>query len=334
MVGQPLTLAPFQRRSSAASTMRPAGARSSLSGARAGKTTLSALLMLVHLVGPQSRPNGRLYSTALSRGQASLLFDLARDVVRQSPDLSAAIVIREAAKELACPERGTVYKALSADAGINLGLSPCFVIHDELGQIVGPRRFSTRHWRARPRRRIDPLSIVISTQAPSDGDLLSMLIDDAKRGGDPQTRLFLWEAGPDLDPFSEKALRAANPGYDYFINRAELQAHGRRRQAPAIGRDRLSQHESESARLTDFAVHCRERMARLCRPVDDDVFAKGPVFLGLDLSARNDLTALAMVARDPAGIWHVRMMFFAPLLGIAERSRRDCAPMTCGRSKD
>ena len=50
------------------------------------------------------------------------------------------------------------------------------------------------------------------------------------------------------------------------------------------------------------------------------------MFLGLDLSARNDLTALAMVARDPSGVWHVRMQFFAPLMGIAERARRDSAP--------
>jgi hypothetical protein len=33
----------------------------------------------------------------------------------------------------------------------------------------------------------DPLTIVISTQAPTDADLLSILIDDAKAGHDPRT---------------------------------------------------------------------------------------------------------------------------------------------------
>jgi hypothetical protein len=34
---------------------------------------------------------------------------------------------------------------------------------------------------------LQPLSIVISTQAPTDADLLSVLIDDALAGHDPHT---------------------------------------------------------------------------------------------------------------------------------------------------
>ncbi len=326
MVGQPLTLAPFQRRIVRGIYDAPCRRAIISFGRKSGKTTLSALLMLVHLVGPQSRQNGRLYSTALSRGQASLLFDLARDVVRQSPDLSAAITVREAAKELACPERGTLYRALSADAGINLGLSPCFIVHDELGQIVGPRSFLYESLESATAAQINPLSIIISTQAPSDTDLLSLLIDDAKRGGDPQTRLFLWEAGPDLDPFSEQALRAANPAWNYFINKAEL----RRMAADA---KRLPSAESDfrnknlNQRVQQTSPFIAESVWRACAgPVDAAAFTRGPVFMGLDLSARNDLTALAMVARDLSGVWHVRMQFFAPLDGIAERARRDSAP--------
>ena len=196
-------------------------------------------------------------------------------------------------------------------------------MHDELGQIVGPRSYLYEALESATAAQIDPLSIVITTQAPSDCDLLSMLIDDAKRDGDPQTRLFLWEAGPDLDPFSEKALRAANPGYDYFINKAELKRM-------AADAKRLPSAESDyrnmnlNQRVSQTSPFIAESVWRAgAGAVDDDVFAKSPTFLGIDLSARNDLTAIAMVARDPAGIWHVRMMFFAPLQGIAERSRRD-----------
>jgi phage terminase large subunit-like protein len=80
-------------------------------------------------------------------------------------------------------------------------------------------------------------------------------------------------------------------------------------------------------RVQQTAPFIAESVWRACAgAVDDAAFARGPVFAGLDLSARNDLTALAMVARDASGIWHARMRFFAPLLGIAERSRRDSAP--------
>ena len=300
MVGQRLTLYPFQRQIIKGIYDEPCR-RAIISFARkSGKTTLSALLMLVHLVGPQSRENGRLFSTALSRGQASLLFDLARDVVRQSPDLSAAIVVREAAKELLCPERGTVYKALSADAGINLGLSPCFCVHDELGQIEGPRGLLYEALESATAAQDDPLSIVISTQAPTDSDLLSMLIDDAKTGADPLTKLFLWEAGPDLDAFSEEALRAANPGYDHFINRAELlRMAADAKRLPSAESDYRNKNLNQ--RVSQISPFIAESVWRSCDgPVNDEVFTTAPVFIGLDLSARHDLTALGAWSREMA----------------------------------
>jgi hypothetical protein len=69
-----------------------------------------------------------------------------------------------------------------------------------------------------------PLSIVISTQAPTDGDLLSILIDDALAGNDPRVVLSLYTADVDLDPFSEKAIKQANPAFGDFLNPVEVRA--------------------------------------------------------------------------------------------------------------
>jgi phage terminase large subunit-like protein len=60
--------------------------------------------------------------------------------------------------------------------------------------------------------------------------------------------------------------------------------------------------------------------------VDEDIFTTRPVYAGLDLSARNDLTALVMVAQDDEGRWHVRPEFWCPEVGVADRARRDRAP--------
>ena len=59
-----------------------------------------------------------------------------------------------------------------------------------------------------------PLSIIISTQAPTDADLLSILIDDALAGHDPHTVVKLYSAPTDLDPFDEETIRLANPAFD------------------------------------------------------------------------------------------------------------------------
>ena len=143
------------------------------------KTALSAFLLLLHLCGFEARPNSQLYSAAQSREQAAILFELAAKMVRMNRDLSAVVTIRDTAKQLLCPQLGTVYRALSAEASTAYGLSPVFVVHDELGQVRGPRSELYEALETASAAQHSPLSIVISTQAPTEADLLSTLIDDA-----------------------------------------------------------------------------------------------------------------------------------------------------------
>jgi len=108
-------------------------------GRKNGKTTFAALLLLVHLCGPKYRYNSQLFSAAQSREQAGLIFNMAAKIVRMSPGLRGSVIVRESSKELRCLELGTKYRALAAEATTAYGLSPCFVIFDELGQIC-PRK--------------------------------------------------------------------------------------------------------------------------------------------------------------------------------------------------
>lgn len=61
-------------------------------------------------------------------------------------------------------------------------------------------------------------------------------------------------------------------------------------------------------------------------PIDPGLFESADCFGGLDLSARNDLTAKILVAKDKDDCWHVKCHFFAPSIGIVERSQRDRVP--------
>ncbi len=183
-------------------------------GRKNAKTVETAMLMLLYLAGHEAKPNSQLFSAARSRDQASVLFRLAAKMVRMSPVLSQVLVIRDSAKEIFCPELGSLYKALSADASTAFGLSPRFVAHDELGQVKGPRDALYDALETATAAQESPLTVIISTQAPTDADLLSVLIDDAKTGADPRTVLRVDTAPSDMDPFTEEALRAANPAFD------------------------------------------------------------------------------------------------------------------------
>ena len=200
----------------------PAG-RSSRAAARTPRRGMRAILLL-HLCGPEARPNAQLFSAAQSRDQAAVLFDLAAKMVRLNPVLSAVVVIRETAKELLLPRLGTIYRALSAEASDRLRPLAGLMVHDELGQVKGPRSALYEAMETATAAQDEPLTVVISTQAPTDADLLSMLIDDALDRADPRVVSGSNTAPVDVDPFSLRRSSPANPAFDIFMNRAEVLA--------------------------------------------------------------------------------------------------------------
>lgn len=284
------------------------------------KTAMASFLLLLHLCGPEAKPNSQLYSAAQSRDQAAILFGLAAKVVRMSPDLGEVVSIKETAKQLVCDEMGTVYKALSADASTSYGLSPVFVIHDELGQVKGPRFELYEALETASAAQESPLSIVISTQAPTDADLLSLLIDDALTGADPANKCELCTASLDLDPFGEEAIRQANPHFDDFMNKSEV-----RRQAEDARRLPSRENAYRNLILNQRVEVRNPFVARAIwmengdQPADLD---GQEVYAGLDLSSVSDLTALVLVT--DAG--DVHPTFWLPDEGLAEKSRNDRVP--------
>lgn len=292
-------------------------------GRKNGKTGLAAFLLLLHLCGPEARPNSQLYSAAQSREQAAVLFGLAAKSVRMSPDLASVVVIRDTAKELLCPEIGTKYRALSADASTAYGLSPVFTVHDELGQVKGPRSELYEALETASSAHDDPLSVIISTQAPTDADLLSVLIEDARKNVDKKVKLALFTADPDADPFDVKTIKQANPAFGDFQNADEVLAM-------AEDARRMPSRENEYRNLI-----LNQRVDRNSPFISKTIWqANGdepgewgdaPVYAGLDLSSTADLTAFVPIAfvEDK---WDAKPTFWLPEEGLAAKSRADRVP--------
>lgn len=316
-VGQPVRLSAFQRSVIKGIYDTPTRRAIISFGRKNAKTTLAAFLLLLHLVGPEARPNSQLYSAAQSRDQAAILFGLAAKVVRMSPDLKEYVGVRDTAKQLYCQELGTLYRALSADASTAYGLSPVFTVHDELGQVKGPRSELYEALETASAAQDQPLSIVISTQAPTDADLLSLLIDDAIGGADPTQKVWLYTAPMELDPFGDEAIRAANPAFDEFMNRDEVRKM-------AQDAKRLPSRESSYRNLVlNQRVESRNpfvsRSVWMENSSEPESLANKRVYAGLDLSSVSDLTALVLVSDDG----DVEPTFWLPGDGLAEKSRRD-----------
>jgi phage terminase large subunit-like protein len=323
-VGKPLKVAPFMRQDIVAIYNNPRATtrRAIISrGRKNAKTVEAALLMLAHLVGPMARPNSGLYSSALSRDQAAITFKRAAQIVRLSPTLSPYVQIVESHKLMACPALGTEYRALSADASTNLGLSPSFVVHDELGQVKGPMSDLYEAIETATQAQENPLSIIISTQAVDNNDLLSILIDDAQTGSDPRTVLRMNTAPDHLDPFTVAAVKAANPAFNIFMNQAEVM--GMLESAKRLpSRQAAFENYILNRRVEAFQPFVSKAVWQLNGKTPVNSFKGLPVYGGLDLSECNDLTALVLQA-PVDGTWHVRPTFWLPGVGLRERSRLD-----------
>lgn len=325
-VGHPLKMADFMKDDFRAIFDNPHGTRRAIisRGRKNAKTVETAMLMLLFLVGPEAKPNSQLFSAARSRDQAAVLFALAAKMVRLSPELSAELTIRDTAKEIECSELGSKYKALSAEASTAFGLSPRFVAHDELGQAKGPNDQLYDALETATAAQEDPLTVVISTQAPTDGDLLSILIDDAAKAADPRTILRINTAPSEMDPFTEDALRAANPAFDLFMNKQEvIDMMEQARRMPS----RQSEFENLvlNRRVDASSPFISRRVWQECAGEVVKSFDGLPIYGGLDLSEVSDLTALVLVA-PVDGAWHVKPTFWLPGQGLADKARQDRVP--------
>lgn len=327
LVGKPLKLEPFQERFIREVYDNPAGTRTGiLSIARKnGKSGLIAALVLVHLVGPEARLNSQIVSGARARKQAAVVFNLAAKMVQLSPELSKIVRVTPSAKVLHGLTMNTTYEALSAEAGTAHGLSPVLAIHDEMGQVRGEFDAFIEAIETAQGAYDDALQLVISTQAPSDADMLSIRIDDAERSKDPTVVSHVYAAPADAELTDPKAWKAANPALGTF--RSEVEIANKAAEAsrmPSVENSFRNLYLNQ--RVNRFTPFISPSVWKSCDgPVDHGVFLRNPVFGGLDLSLTTDLTAMVLAARED-GVWHLLPVFWTPEATLADRSRRDRAP--------
>lgn len=182
-----------------------------------GKSLLGTALALEHaLYGPTG---AQVFSAAGDRAQARIVFGEARQQVINSSTLSRHFKVYRDALEV--PSRGSVYRALSADAMRAHGLAPSLVIADELHGWPSSAS-NTRGdelWEAlvtgsgdRP----ESMVIGITTAGGHTDTLLGRLYEHGRRVAageveDPQFGFWWWEAADDDDPTDPAVWRKANP---------------------------------------------------------------------------------------------------------------------------
>lgn len=267
-----------------------------------GKTGLVAGLVLCHLLGPEAETRGEVYSAAIDRQQAALVFAECEAIIMQVPEFVSRVNVLTTWKKIMVLEgdgQGSLYEALSADARRAHGLSPSLFVYDELAQAKD--RTLLDNLINGLGKRTEALGLIISTQAPDDYHPLSQLIDDGMSGRDPSTFVQLIAAPLDADIFDPEVWKACNPALGKFLSMKDMAESAERARRmpifePSFRNLRLNQRVETDVEARIVPLGVWQSMNAEPRPLDEQRGRR--CFGALDLSGKHDLCCLVLVFPD------------------------------------
>jgi phage terminase large subunit-like protein len=329
-IGQPLILDPFQQ-AFIICAMEEDIRKAILSMARrGGKTLLMAVILLYFMLSADAKRNTIIRSAAMTREQAGLIYRMMNLICQLSPLIAEGVHYRSvpSSKKLVGLRKNVEYQSLSRDAKSGHGQGIYVLVLDECGQIVAEHDDFLDMLFSSLGTYEDSKSFLISTQAPTDRAFLSLEIDAAARDKPKGVVCHLYTA-PTEDILDKKNWNAANPslrtGYR-DIHDIERGAHEAER-IPAKQNGFLNLFLNRRVSLESVWLAPSVWRAGNREPVMQ-VFRDKGVHMGLDLSAKNDLTCAVISAEDDFGNVHLKCYTFVPVGGIDERERRDKLPHT------
>jgi phage terminase large subunit-like protein len=296
---------------------------------------------LLFVLACDGEQGAQLYSAAADKDQAALLFRQAAGMVRNHPDLTAAIKVYGGMtrRSLVYEAQQSAYRALSSDAHTKHGLTPSVVAIDEEHALPDRELVDTLATGMASKNRKNPLLLHVTT---ADYDRPSICNEKhayacAVRDGEVDDLYFLpavYEADRDADWTDEKVWEKANPNLDISVSREYLRAEcAKARANPALENTfrRLHLNQKTTTDIRWMPLHVWDDSEGLNGEKPDvwrarmiEALRGQPCVVGLDLSSKTDVTAIVAVF-PPSGTrehWVVLPWFIAPKESANKRDER------------
>ena len=290
-----------------------------------GKSELAAAVALYGLLA-DGEAGAEVYSAAADRDQAGLVFGVAAQMVRNDPELNAQCYIVESRKQIIHRASGSFYKAISAEAYSKHGFNASMVIYDELHS--APNRMLYEVLSTSMGGRDNPMFLAISTAGYDRHSILWELYTHAKKVEenpklDPTFLPVIYEAPIDADWTDEKVWKKANPALGDFRSLEDMRIlAARAKEIPAqensFRRLYLNQWTEQASRWLAMPAW------DACRTPPSELRGRR-CYVGMDLSATTDLTALVAVFPDEDG-FDVLAQCFIPGDRLRQRGASDRVP--------
>ena len=261
-----------------------------------GKTQLlSALIMASMGIGPEAERRGQCFSCANDRLQAALVFTELEAWIYACPEFTDLFNVKRFEKKIECNITGTVYQAMSRDSRKAHGLSPGPIyVYDEAAQSPDSRLWDNLS--SGTGARVEPLGVIISTQAADDQHWFSQLIDYGRKiqtgelPPDPSFLLIEYSAPMDADIWDPETWKACNPALGDFRDYDELADYAERaRKVPAMQSVFQNLYLNQRCSSEPRFISLEDWQA--CSGEGE---LMGPCYGGLDLGAVRDLTGLVL----------------------------------------
>ena len=292
-----------------------------------GKSELAAGVALYMTCG-DGEWGAEVYGCASDRQQASIVFDVAVDMVDQCPALKKRMKPVMSVKRLVYKPTNSFYQVLSAEAYTKHGLNVHAVIFDELHAQPNRELFDVMT-KGSGDARTQPLFFLITTAGTDRNSVCFEQHQKAEdiilgRKIDPSFYPVIYGASDAADWSSEKVWYEANPSLGHTIDiekvkNAYLSAKDNPAEENIFRQLRLNQWVKQSTRWMQM-----EKWDDCAFPVDELELIGRECYGGLDLSSSIDITAFVLVfpPRDDAEKYIILPYFWIPEKNMNLRVRR------------
>ena len=293
-----------------------------------GKSELAAAIALLLTCG-DGEERAEVYGCAADRQQATIVFDVAKDMVTMCPALAKRVKIMATQKRLVYVPTGSYYQVLSADVANKHGFNTHGVIFDELHTQPNRKLFDVMT-KGSGDARMQPLYFLITTAGDNQNSICWEMhqkaldiIDGRKR--DPTFYPVIYGAAQEDDWTDPKVWKKANPSLGITVGMDKVKAaFESARQNPAEENSfrqlRLNQWVKQAVRWMPM-----DKWDACAFPVDEKSLEGRVCYGGLDLSSSTDITAFVLVfpPADEDDKYCVLPYFWIPEDNIDLRVRRD-----------
>ena len=229
-----------------------------------GKSELAAAVALLLTCG-DGEERAEVYGCAADRQQASIVFNVAADMVRMCPALSKRVKILDSQKRLIYQPTGSIYQVLSADVGNKHGFNTHGVVFDELHTQPNRKLFDVMT-KGSGDARMQPLYFLITTAGNDTKSICYEIHQKAKdiiegRKIDHTFYPVIYGAEESDDWTDPKVWKKANPSLGITVGIDKVKA--------ALDTDDKNIREERLLPITD-AIHAKY----------DEEYADQPTLLG------------------------------------------------------